>query len=295
MPNEFSSDLEVLWMSDTEYSEGGTIKSHAHTEYYQIHYITEGEGLFILNGEEFHLTENMLLLATPGATHGMTSVGNAQHRGMRMFEIKFAVLGTDLSDQLAALPPAMVGADSLQRLLSAAFREALNKDLYYVDITRSVVHSFVYRLIRAQKNYEPLPDHTGWSPNVATVIKDYVNQNYTRGITLDSLSAHTGYSKNYLCRVFREATGLTINTYLNQVRIGKAVELLANTTMEVAEISAAVGYNNVYHFIKTFKKMIGIPPGNYRRQELTGIGLANDFVSSQSIILHAGLVLSRLP
>ena len=136
---------------------------------------------------------------------------------------------------------------------------------------------------------------TGLSIEKAVKIKDYLDLHYAEDITLDDLATNVGYSKNYLCRIFRESTGNTINFYLNNARINKAVELLAGTDMDVAKISGVVGYNNVFHFIKTFKKLVGVSPGNYRRNELTGIKLASESVYSTSVIIRAGIVIPREP
>ncbi len=88
-------------------------------------------------------------------------------------------------------------------------------------------------------------------------------------------------------------TGDTINSYLTNVRINKAVELLAGTEMDVGQISGVVGYNNVFHFIKTFKKLVGVSPGNYRRNELTGLRLASESVYCTSVIIRAGIVIPK--
>ncbi len=114
---------------------------------------------------------------------------------------------------------------------------------------------------------------------VSDQIKEYIKENYINEVPLDDVAQHVGHSKNYICKTFKENTGMTINLFLNKVRIEQAAQLLINTNLDVSEISSNVGYNNVYHFIKTFKKIVGTPPGNFRKNELYGLFLTSSQVS----------------
>lgn len=72
-------------------------------------------------------------------------------------------------------------------------------------------------------------------------------------------------SYSYLSKIFRARTGVTLTDYLNNVRIEKSKEYLANTFMTLTEISEKVGYNNVQSYQRFFKKYINITPGDYRK------------------------------
>lgn len=75
-------------------------------------------------------------------------------------------------------------------------------------------------------------------------------------------------SSSYLCTLFKNETGLTLNQYLTDFRIEKAKKLLTDPRYKIAEISAKVGYSDGNYFGKTFKKMVGVSPSEYREQKI---------------------------
>jgi two-component system response regulator YesN len=88
----------------------------------------------------------------------------------------------------------------------------------------------------------------------------YVTRNYTEPLSLKILSAQFGISAPYLGRQFRTAVGKPFATYLNELRIRKAEELLRYTSLKANEIAARIGYSNVNYFYTLFKKYKGYYP-----------------------------------
>lgn len=70
----------------------------------------------------------------------------------------------------------------------------------------------------------------------------------------------------YLSSFFREKIGVNLLSYLHQLRIGKAKELLRETQMTILEISKRVGCNNSITLNRMFKKMEGMTPTEYRNR-----------------------------
>ncbi len=69
-----------------------------------------------------------------------------------------------------------------------------------------------------------------------------------------------------LCRFFKRATGRTMTTYINELRLGAASELLTNTDMSILEIAFSVGFDNYSNFSRRFKRMKGCTPRTLRQQ-----------------------------
>lgn len=90
----------------------------------------------------------------------------------------------------------------------------------------------------------------------------YVQHNFQKPITLDSISQQFFMSKYYLCHVFKDVTGFGLNEYIVNLRISKARELLRQE-ISVQAVGEAVGFANNSHFIRTFKAMVGVAPGQY--------------------------------
>ena len=97
-------------------------------------------------------------------------------------------------------------------------------------------------------------------------IKNYLDENYTQRISLDELSERFYINKFYLTRIFKEQFGVSIYTYLFQIRITHAKQLLRFTDKTVAEIGEECGMGALYYFSRMFKKVEGISPSEYRKQ-----------------------------
>lgn len=101
-------------------------------------------------------------------------------------------------------------------------------------------------------------------------ITTYLICSHQRRITLDDVAQHVGMSCTSLCNFFKLHTGQTIFNYLNNFRINMACDMLARTNNSVAEICYMVGFSDLPHFNRTFKKIVGVPPTEYRANNKGG-------------------------
>ena len=96
-------------------------------------------------------------------------------------------------------------------------------------------------------------------------IKNYIDNNYIKDISLDDLSELFYINKYYLTRIFKEKYGSTINTYISSKRITKAKELLRFSSSSIADIALACGIKDPNYFSRLFKKIEGISPKDYKK------------------------------
>lgn len=97
--------------------------------------------------------------------------------------------------------------------------------------------------------------------------KEYIEKNYANpDISLRMLADIVGLSPPYFGKIFTAVTTFTFNDYLNNIRMQKASEMLANTKMPVSQISEAVGILNTNYFYSVFKKRFGVTPSVYRQR-----------------------------
>lgn len=99
---------------------------------------------------------------------------------------------------------------------------------------------------------------------VSTLIA-YINENYMHQISLDSISKSIYLSPAYISKVFKEEMGESPINYLIKVRLAKARELLTDERVSIKAAAKSVGYKDVYHFSKLFKKYYGMPPSKLRK------------------------------
>lgn len=95
-------------------------------------------------------------------------------------------------------------------------------------------------------------------------ITDYVDQHYEQEIRMEQLAALVGMTPNALSRFFKQHTNRSVSSYINEVRIGKATQLLTDSTMTILEISYKCGFNTISNFNRTFKSLKGLSPTEFR-------------------------------
>jgi len=102
---------------------------------------------------------------------------------------------------------------------------------------------------------------------------EYIEQNYSQDLTLESVAQHVYLSSCYFSRLFKQLKGYNFIDYLTRVRLKEAKELLLNTNLLISEIASRVGYRDARYFGQVFKRQEGCTPGIYRK--LRGGKLAN--------------------
>jgi len=91
----------------------------------------------------------------------------------------------------------------------------------------------------------------------------FIQLHLAENLSLDRLSEEFYLNKYHLGQLFKRATGFTINEYVIHRRILRARELLKRK-LPVQQVGEAVGFRNNSHFIRTFKKLLGVPPKQYQ-------------------------------
>lgn len=105
---------------------------------------------------------------------------------------------------------------------------------------------------------------TGAQKRVNEMIA-YINQNVIKGISVGQIADHFYLNKDYVSRLFSQHTHTSIGRYVAMQRISKAQELLREGKT-VTEVQELMEYSSYAHFFKTFQKLTGISPSQYRRQ-----------------------------
>ncbi len=115
-----------------------------------------------------------------------------------------------------------------------------------------------------------------WHPEAAAVrsvkrqsvleVKEYLEQHYMEKISLEQLSKDFYINKYYLARMFKEQFGMSVISYLVNIRITHAKQMLRFTDKSVEEIGAECGMGALHYFSRVFKEVEGVPPSTYRAQ-----------------------------
>lgn len=97
-----------------------------------------------------------------------------------------------------------------------------------------------------------------------TLARQYMETNFREQIRIAQVAGHVNMSPTYLSALFRKHAGRTMVGYLEQMRIDEARKLLGKPGKNISEIAYEVGFNNLTHFNRVFRKIAGCPPSEYR-------------------------------
>ena len=104
------------------------------------------------------------------------------------------------------------------------------------------------------------------SESIISKAKTYIDQNFSKELTLDEVSSSVNISPYYFSKLFKEESGENFIEYLTKVRISHAKELLKNPALSIKEICVMSGYSDPNYFSRIFKKQEDVTPSEYRER-----------------------------
>jgi YesN/AraC family two-component response regulator len=105
----------------------------------------------------------------------------------------------------------------------------------------------------------PRPVH----PNIRRALA-FMSVHFAEAVTLAAVAREAGFSRFHFCRLFHQETGVPFHEYLHDLRVRQAKALLADRYLRVSDVAYAVGFNDLPHFDRTFRKIVGCSPSEYR-------------------------------
>jgi YesN/AraC family two-component response regulator len=92
----------------------------------------------------------------------------------------------------------------------------------------------------------------------------FLREHFAEEITLDDAAHEAALSRSHFCRLFRHETGVLFHEHLLQLRVSRAKALLSDRHLTVSEVAYSVGFNDLSHFDRTFRRIVGRSPTEYR-------------------------------
>ncbi len=143
-----------------------------------------------------------------------------------------------------------------------AFAESNKMDTMFDTVLSNIVSNILICILR-RSDVSLLEARINSADEMAYKITDYINRNYTLPINSKSISKVFPYNPDYLNRIVKKYTGYSICRYVIMCRLSRAMFLL-ESDMTISEISKNVGFNELSHFSRCFKKYIGMSPLSYK-------------------------------
>lgn len=266
---------ELLHIFMIDFSKGWGVCRHSHP-FYQIWYVIDGEAEYYLNGCTMTISAGDLVFMPPGIMHELP----VMHDGLlRYVDVKFLVEDEELKKNCEKIPLVThLNDKSITDSILKCREYWYERNQYSREISKLAFEQIVLQILQTQMPQEKKRQF--WMPvkkdmenlqGIAADIVHYIDSHYAEEFTLENLAGVLRYNKAYLCKLFKDATGLTIINYLNYVRISRAYDLICYTSNSMSHISLMVGFSSVHYFARMFKKICGMPPGEIRELQKDSI------------------------
>lgn len=132
-------------------------------------------------------------------------------------------------------------------------------------LTKAYFFELIIYLIRCQRYTHNINQKTNLSNITIGEIVNFIENNYSRQLTLPEIAAQFGISESSLTKKIKIFTNMTFKEYLTKTRIEEAKSLLISSEKSITEIAYECGYNNSNFFGDVFKKAVGMSPSSYRK------------------------------
>lgn len=253
---------------------------HLHNEY-EIYYLIEGERYYFIDQQTYHVKKGSLVLIRPNQIHQTSPAGGSGHDRILigLSESPFADFFASTGEStLAGFFEQHSGVMELneedrqetEALLADLICELTEKKPGYRLMAMSRLSQLFFHIHRLRSSASGYQPHAALSTQSrhrkVDEVAAYITDHYDQPLSLENIAAHFYISKCYLSRIFKEATGFTVNEYLNMNRIRHARRMLMNTDMSITAISEALGYDSITYFERVFHKYAEVSPSRYRRQ-----------------------------
>lgn len=242
-------------------------------EFNELAYISSGTGVHLLNGTSFPLRRGSLFLLTPTDFHELRPDND------QVLEV-YSIIFSDevIDDELYPLLFNRAGAlmyqfekadgDSMEAEFKLMWSEVNGN---WVEVRRMLFNALeriFLQLIRASnsnREIRPDPLKSFLQPNVHRALL-YLQHHFREKLTLEDVSKQAQLAPNYFSECFRKGTGVTFQSYLQDLRARFAQSLLLHApNLSVTEVCFAAGFGSLSQFERIFKQRIGCTPKLYRK------------------------------
>ena len=231
-------------------------------DFYLIHIITKGKGVYNARGVDYPLQAGDAFLIHPNEI--TTYTADKEDPWQYCFFSFSGAMSRDL------LPSMGFTNDNLTVTLTDHNIADLIMDcVTTVDSTSSTDHmaslEHLFRIVTAfsRSVHDESADEVQVNPYIQKAIA-YIELNYTNNITVNDLAKALAIDRSYLYRVFKSGTGVSPKEYLNDYRLNAARQLLENTDHSISQIAFSSGFFSFSAFYRSFVQKYGVSPREYQ-------------------------------
>jgi len=253
------------------HSEEETMAIHIH-DCYEVYYSISGGKQFLIDNKLYDINPGDLFVINQFESHYVSQISKMIHERIVIsihpdFLKSISTTKTDLSYCFTHRD------ENFSHKLEFD-KEQQNRFMYFINKIASCegfgsdmieYSSFIELMTNLTKafvdNKDSLLSCYKYNNKIQEII-GYINDHVIENITITHLAEHFFLSESYICRIFKLATGTTINKYITARRISIAKSLLSNGS-SISDVYIECGFNDYSNFLKSFKKAVGVSPKKY--------------------------------
>jgi AraC-like DNA-binding protein len=267
----------VFYVSKVRMVNEGVYHEHDYTEFA---YVLSGKGRYLIEGEEFDVEAGDFVICNPGIKHTHIVLNPKEPTiefiaGFTDFHFKnMAPNSIELPDQSYILHTTAELKQEISKHCFAMIAEKESNQAGRYFMFKTYLMQMLLLVIReitdVEKTEQKGCNFETYNKNYAVNrIINYLNENYEHKISLEQIAHNMYLSPVYISKIFKEETGESPINYLIKIRLEKAKDILLNSDGgSIKNIANQVGYDDVYHFSKLFKKYYGISPLYYKKKAM---------------------------
>lgn len=233
----------------------------------ELYFLCNGRMKYFVDNNTFQLNKGNLIIVPNNTLHRNDSESCLYNERMLInFSPRdvsrdiYRYFQTLCNENLIVLPDEKVPI--IENMLLKIEDEFSKKNEDSATLNKLYLNELLIYLYRYRKK-EPTENHK--IDSVMQSISDYIFLNFDRDLSLSALSREFSLSESYISRRFKATVGISINEYINFIRVSKAVEMLETKKMPITEIAINCGFNDSNYFSTVFKKLKGVTPYKYMK------------------------------
>ncbi|HEX2946836.1 MAG TPA: AraC family transcriptional regulator [Clostridia bacterium] len=274
--NTESFNPHIYFTFRRKFDETHETKVHCH-DFISMVYIVSGACSYWINDVQYRVNKGDMLVFNPGVNHGKTVKPGEEitelHLGFDNIQVEGLTKNKLISTESCPVVNLQEYEQEFLKCCSDIYAEQENDSPGCELMLKIQVMRLIVLFLKSTRS-NPVPsknplvsfDSNEKSVIVSTLIT-FLNENYTKPVSLDTISKSIYLSPTYISKVFKEETGETPINYLIKLRLSKARELLLEGGHSIKSVARSVGYEDVYYFSKLFKKYNSVSPSSLRKPE----------------------------
>ena len=256
-----SINARLLYVTYSKFENDWPSLAHSHP-FAELCYIRSGKGVYLIEGKPCPVKEEDLIIINANVSHTEKSDGDQP--------LEYIILGVEgMHFSFKGNSEHIIFSCRKEHgdflfYMDALLREMEEKRKDYEKICQNLLEIMIIRLLRRPSfsfEYEAPVS----SSRECIRLKHYIEANYNRDITLDTLAQFSHLNKYYLAHAFTRYFGRSPISYLCEVRIKASRELLASTDYSITEIAQLSGFSSQSYFAQCFRKYCRMTASAYRK------------------------------